>query len=203
MLADALEQHRFGQLATDLSSLASAAGSVQRQNVTQFRDLAFRVRRAANVVRNGSTPARQARNLELRAERLRHAKRWVEAASAYTAAMTFWLEAGDETRAAAARRQAYGIERHGEDWLSTRVIFRVFPKREGGEVIALFPDDRWNTTGVEEVSSYMAIGGHCGASPRLVYRTRRATPEESRSLFDALTRLGYDLTVIDRFPRRR
>jgi hypothetical protein len=53
------------------------------------------------------------------------------------------------------------------------VVFRVWPKKEGGGVIALFP-----TLG----ESYEHMGGHGSYDPGIVNRTKAAKPEEYASL---------------------
>lgn len=82
----------------------------------------------------------------------------------------------------------------------TPIVFRVLE----GEVIALFPfepasmiDDGWTCT------SYMHVGQHGAADPRLVQRTRLATAREYASLLAELTSEPYNYRVqaLRRFPR--
>ena len=73
----------------------------------------------------------------------------------------------------------------------TKVVFRKF---RDGEIIALFPEvtDSHNYT----VMSYMHIGQHSGADPRIVRDTKLATPEEYMPLYNELTNYcGYVLRV--------
>jgi len=80
----------------------------------------------------------------------------------------------------------------------TAVIFRVFSEKEGGDVIALFPE----ISGSYELSSclsYMHIGQHAAAHPAFLIRdTRPATPEEYADLKAELEAIGYDLKVCKR-----
>ena len=77
------------------------------------------------------------------------------------------------------------------------VIFRKFP--DGG-IIALFPYlpaeclDSW------PCQSYMHIGQHGAADPRIVYDTRPARPSEYGALKAELRQIGYKLTIYQRFP---
>ena len=77
------------------------------------------------------------------------------------------------------------------------VIFRKF---EDGAVIALFPyiaavaNDPW------PCQSYMHVGQHGAADPRLVHDTRLANPRDYAALKRELHQIGYRLTVRRRFP---
>ncbi len=81
----------------------------------------------------------------------------------------------------------------------TRVVYRTWPKSEGGDVIALFPD-LVEKPGV--IQSYMHVGQHSGADVGIVYRTRPATEEEIVPLRQELTQIGYVLTERKRITRR-
>jgi hypothetical protein len=76
------------------------------------------------------------------------------------------------------------------------VVFRVWPKSEGGGVIALFPEDG---------QSYEHVGGHGSYDHGLVYRTRAATPAEYADLKRELESAPYHykLRVMRRLQRRR
>ena len=80
----------------------------------------------------------------------------------------------------------------------TLVIFRAF--KQGGDVIALFPlipatDGGWRC------QSYQHIGQHGAACPHICRNTTRpATRAEIAPLRRELTRLGYRLKTIKRFP---
>jgi hypothetical protein len=83
------------------------------------------------------------------------------------------------------------------------VIFRVFPKKEGGDVVALFPTlpgtHEWWTC-----SSYMHVGQHGGADCRgLISMTRPATPDEYAALKRELESPPYEyrLKVVRRVSR--
>src|SRR4051794_31028679 len=77
------------------------------------------------------------------------------------------------------------------------VIFRRFP--DGG-VIALFPNlaavcnDPWPCT------SYMHVGQHGAADPRIVYDTRPANPHKYAPQKDELEQIGYPLEARQRSP---
>ena len=93
-------------------------------------------------------------------------------------------------------RRRYGRSGSGEP--VTPVIFRVFPKKEGGDVIALFPtlpgSHEWWTC-----SSYMHVGQHGAADCRgLIDSTRPATPEQYATLKRELESIGYKLKVCHR-----
>lgn len=77
--------------------------------------------------------------------------------------------------------------------MKTKVIFRKFPSRKGGEVIALFPEIPADHMG--NIGSYMHTGQHGAASPYLGRGLRLATPEEYESLKQELGRIGYVLDV--------
>lgn len=79
----------------------------------------------------------------------------------------------------------------------TPVIFRMLE----GECIALFPYEPsdnlgWNCT------SYMHVGQHSGADPRIVYKSKRASYERYQELKTELEGdpYFYKLRVLRRFP---
>ena len=80
--------------------------------------------------------------------------------------------------------------------MGTPVIFRKWPKREGGDVIALFP------TLVGDMSpytcmSYEHVGQHGGADPQeVVWATKPAKPAEYADLMAELKSIGYDDLVV-------
>lgn len=75
----------------------------------------------------------------------------------------------------------------------TPVVFRKWPKSEGGEILALFPADE---EGQYRVGSYIRMGGH-GAADYLIcmQTTKPAKPEEYADLKAELERIGYKLKV--------
>lgn len=77
------------------------------------------------------------------------------------------------------------------------VIFRRFPD---GDVIALFPYLPAECLNAWPCQSYMHIGQHGAADPRIVYDTRPARPHEYAALKAELERIGYRLAVRRRFP---
>jgi hypothetical protein len=77
------------------------------------------------------------------------------------------------------------------------VIFRRFPD---GDVIALFPCIAAECLNPWPCQSYMHIGQHGAADPRIIYDTRPATPREYASLMAELKRIGYRLIIRRRFP---
>lgn len=76
----------------------------------------------------------------------------------------------------------------------TTVVFRKF---DDGEVIALFPNEKWDIDG-REIASYMHYGQHGGASPELIRKLKKATLKEYKDLYDELVMIGYDDLVIDK-----
>jgi hypothetical protein len=86
----------------------------------------------------------------------------------------------------------------------TRVIFRKWYRQQDGTgVIALFPDDAWNRSGM--CASYEHVGQHGGADlAGVISRTKPASPDEYAALKRELERPPYDyvLTVIRRSPHR-
>jgi hypothetical protein len=77
-------------------------------------------------------------------------------------------------------------------------MFRKFPRLEGGEIIALFPDSPG--TSEYDMSSYMRVGQHGTASLDLVYATKPANPSEYADLKKELERAGYRLKVVQKTP---
>lgn len=96
-----------------------------------------------------------------------------------------------------ALRKRYG---HAEGDV-TPVIFRVWPKNKGGDVIALFPTLPEDRMGYE-CSSYQHVGQHGAADCNGVIRvTRAASPEEYAPLKRELEGIGYKLKVYARASR--
>jgi hypothetical protein len=85
--------------------------------------------------------------------------------------------------------------------MKTKVIFRKFPSRQGGEVIALFPELP-GTMDPHTCESYMHTGQHGAASVDLGRTLRLATPEEYEPLKRELESapFNYVLEVVSRFP---
>ena len=82
----------------------------------------------------------------------------------------------------------------------TKVVFRKYPD---GEIIALFPGEKWNDTS-EMVTSYQHIGQHGGADYKwVIYKTVKANPSEYYDLAKELEGLGYilDIRLAKRQPR--
>lgn len=77
------------------------------------------------------------------------------------------------------------------------VIFRRFPD---GDIIALFPYLPAECLNPWPCQSYMHIGQHGAADPRIVYDTRPARPHEYAALQAELETIGYCLAVRQRFP---
>jgi hypothetical protein len=88
--------------------------------------------------------------------------------------------------------------------MKTKVVFRFWR----GEVIALFPEVPSDVNGYY-CESYQHVGQHSGADYNGIIReSRPATPAEYADLHAELTRIGYDLEVVQRasrlaFKRRR
>lgn len=74
-----------------------------------------------------------------------------------------------------------------KDKHKTLVIFKKFPE---GDVIALMPEETWNNS---QITSYMRIGQHGGASPELVDELQDATKQERKSLLKELQNIGYNV----------
>lgn len=80
----------------------------------------------------------------------------------------------------------------------TPVIFRKWPKSEGGGVIALFPTIPADWAG-RYCQSYEHVGQHGGADYHGVVRqTTPAKPDEYADLASELTGIGYDLVPYSR-----
>ena len=77
------------------------------------------------------------------------------------------------------------------------VIFRRF---RDGDVIALFPYLPAECLDAWPCQSYMHIGQHGAADPRIVHDTRPARPREYAGLKSELEQRGYRLAVRRRFP---
>lgn len=76
--------------------------------------------------------------------------------------------------------------------LKTKVIFRIWPKRNGGEVIAIFPRDV-GTNDPHTCSSYMRVGQHASCRPdHLTALLRLAKPAEYADLKAELENYGPD-----------
>ena len=90
----------------------------------------------------------------------------------------------------------HDLKRRGEnpptDKERVRVIFRKFA--DNGEVIALFPDLPFDNSG--NITSYMHVGQHGAASPRLK-GTHPASEAEYADLKAELEQIGYELDIID------
>lgn len=76
--------------------------------------------------------------------------------------------------------------------MKTNVIFK---KWEDGQIIALFPNDSFDLDG--NITSYMHIGQHSGASPDLLFELESASPEEYKDLKEELESIGYKLNIKD------
>ena len=80
---------------------------------------------------------------------------------------------------------------------TTKVIFYREPINpdylEGGEVLAVFPEDR----NKDNVTCYSSMGQHSGLSPMYLNSCKLATREEYKSLELELTFLGYSLSVLN------
>jgi hypothetical protein len=83
---------------------------------------------------------------------------------------------------------------------TTDVVFKKFPVRDGGDIIALFPGVA-GTNDPYTCSSYMHIGQHGSATVDLA-RLSRATEAEYASLARELRSLGYVLKIVRKFTRK-
>jgi hypothetical protein len=71
----------------------------------------------------------------------------------------------------------------------TPVIFRKWPKAEGGGIIALFPLEP--AASEYDCSSYEHVGQHGAATLDIIHRTRPATPAEYADLKQELESAPY------------
>jgi hypothetical protein len=84
-----------------------------------------------------------------------------------------------------------------QDTEVTRVVFRTWKK--GGEVIALFPDDKWTRGNSTLCNSYEHIGQHGGADYQgVIYQTTPARLEDYYDLMRELEGIGYRLKIVRR-----
>ena len=80
--------------------------------------------------------------------------------------------------------------------MATPVIFRKWPKSEGGDVIALFPT-LVGTMDPYTCESYEHVGQHGSADPQGVMQaTKPAKPAEYADLMAELKSIGYDDLVV-------
>ena len=85
----------------------------------------------------------------------------------------------------------------------TDVIFRKYPKSEGGDIVALFPGDP-GTSEPYTCSCYQHVGQHGSANPHgCILRTQPAQPEEYADLKRELegAPYSYRLRVVKRLQR--
>ena len=83
-----------------------------------------------------------------------------------------------------------------------KVIFRVWPKSEGGQVLALFPREASTVGHPEFCTSYAHVGQHSGADiAGLTFKLRLATRAEYADLARELRGLGYRLDIRSRSGR--
>jgi len=83
----------------------------------------------------------------------------------------------------------------------TKVVFRKWPKSEGGGILALFPE--LPGTSEYDMDSFEINGGHGAASTDLVSRTKAAAPSEYAETKRVLERnYGYRLRVVCKIPGR-
>jgi hypothetical protein len=89
-----------------------------------------------------------------------------------------------------------------QDQHKTAVIFRKWHAKDGGQIIALFPEIPSGNYGYH-VLSYEHIGQHGAADYNgVMARTVPATEEEYAALKRELEQLGYNLAVYQRRNER-
>jgi hypothetical protein len=89
-----------------------------------------------------------------------------------------------------------------KDTEKTIVIFRKWRKKNGGDVIALFPEIYADTTGYF-CTSYEHVGQHGDADySHVINHTTPATPAEYAELESELTSIGYNLQIQKKYFRR-
>ncbi len=80
--------------------------------------------------------------------------------------------------------------------MTDRVIFRKWNKRNGGDVIAILPD---NASNRGTVDMYEHVGQHEeGDYYEVMVKSKLATQAEYQDLLEELTGMGYDLRVMQR-----
>jgi len=84
-----------------------------------------------------------------------------------------------------------------EDLDETLTIFRKFKE---GEIIALFPEIKWDHDGYF-CTSYMHLGQHGSAEYAIISITKPATPEEYSDLKTELESIGYNLKIRQKWIR--
>ncbi|KKN62627.1 hypothetical protein LCGC14_0510380 [marine sediment metagenome] len=84
----------------------------------------------------------------------------------------------------------------------TPVLFRKWPKSEGGGVIAIFPTEL-GTDSPYTSMMYERVGQHGSGDPQgVVQQTKRATPSEYAGLLKELHKIGYrNLVVVQRLQQ--
>lgn len=84
---------------------------------------------------------------------------------------------------------------------ATAVIFRIWPKSEGGDIIAIFPSIP-GTFDPHTCQSYQRIGQHGACDPMaLTQALRLAKPSDYAELASELERIGCVLDIRRRIPR--
>lgn len=74
----------------------------------------------------------------------------------------------------------------------------LFKKFKEGDIIALFPYEKWNLqTNGSGIISYMHIGQHGAASSSLTTELPNASKEEYKTLLDELITIGYDIEILN------
>jgi len=86
------------------------------------------------------------------------------------------------------------------DTQKTKVVFRIWPKSKGGDVIAIFPRDV-GTYDPSTCSSYMHVGQHASCRPHSLTSLRLAKPAEYKELASELRGRGYRLDIRTRCTR--
>lgn len=82
------------------------------------------------------------------------------------------------------------------DEFPTPVVFRKFRASDGGDIIAIFPD-QLGTNDPRTCGSYLHVGQHGACDPLFLMReTYTATPADYAKLKAELESIGYRLRVI-------
>lgn len=87
-----------------------------------------------------------------------------------------------------------------KDINKTKVIFRKF--KDGGDILALFPELPGANSWLQFCYSYQHIGQHGTASVGIVSDTIPATPEEYAPLFKELESIGYNLEIVSKLSNK-
>ena len=103
---------------------------------------------------------------------------------------------GENCLVVATNQSSFAAPPDYEVWVQAiPVIFRKWPKSEGGEVIAIMPTI---DEGGRKVACYQHIGQHSACTRSIIWNTKPATPEEYASLKQELESNPYNYRFVVR-----